>query len=57
MDATRLYRLVIEQGATEPVYHAIADEGVPFKEIAEVIGHQLDLPIESRGCEHFGWFA
>ena len=57
LDAGRLYRLVLEQGATEPAYHGVADEGVPFKDIAEVIGRQLGLPVESRGREHFGWFA
>lgn len=56
-DAARLYRLAIEQGATQPVYHAIADEGFAFKDIAEVIGRHLGLPVESRGREHFGWFA
>jgi nucleoside-diphosphate-sugar epimerase len=56
-DAARLYRLVLEQGATEPVYHAVADEGVPFREIAEVIGRRLGVPAEPRGREHFGWFA
>ena len=56
-DAGRLYRLIVETGASEPVYHAIADEGVPFKTIAEVIGRRLGLPVESRGPEHFGWFA
>jgi len=57
LDAGRLYRLALEQGATEPAYHAVADEGVPFKEIAEVIGRRLGAPVESRGREHFGWFA
>ena len=57
LDAGRLYRLVLEQGTTEPVYHAVADEGVPFKEIATVLGRRLGLPVESRGPEHFGWFA
>lgn len=57
LDAARVYRLVLEQGATGPVYHAVADEGVPFREIAEVIGRRLGLPVESRGPEHFGWFA
>jgi nucleoside-diphosphate-sugar epimerase len=57
LDVARLYRLVIESGTTEPVYHAVADEGVTFKEIAEVIGGRLGLPVESCGREHFGWFA
>lgn len=56
-DAARLYRLVLEHGATEPVYHAASEEGVPFKEIAEVIGRRLGLPVASRPGEHFGWFA
>ena len=56
-DAARVYRLALEQGVTEPVYHAVADEAVPFKEIAEVIGRRLGLPVESRDPEHFGAFA
>ncbi|KIN15869.1 SDR family oxidoreductase [Halomonas sp. KHS3] len=57
LDAARLYRLVLESGVTESVYHAVADESVPFKRIAEVIGTHLGLPIVSRTEEHFGWFA
>ncbi|WP_257385346.1 SDR family oxidoreductase [Tahibacter caeni] len=56
-DAARVYRLALERGATEPAYHAVADEAVPFKAIAEMIGRRLGLPVESRDREHFGWFA
>lgn len=56
-DAARVYRLALEQGATEAAYHAVADEAVPFKAIAELLGRRLGLPVESRGREHFGWFA
>lgn len=57
LDAARLYRLALEQGVTVPAYHAIADEGVPYKAIAEVIGRRLGLPVEPRESEHFGWFG
>ncbi|GBQ42798.1 3-beta hydroxysteroid dehydrogenase [Komagataeibacter saccharivorans] len=56
-DAAKVYRLVLEQGVTEPVYHAVADEAVPFRDIASVIGRRLSLPVEPREREHFGWFA
>ena len=57
LDAARVYRLALEQGVTESVYHAVADEAVPFKTIAEIIGSRLGLPVESREREHFDWFA
>jgi nucleoside-diphosphate-sugar epimerase len=57
LDAARLYRLALEQGVTEAAYHATDDEGVAFKDIAAVIGRRLGVPVESRGREHFGWFA
>lgn len=56
-DAARVYRLAVEQGATESVYHAVADTSVPFRQIAEIIGRRLGLPVESRPREHFGWFG
>jgi nucleoside-diphosphate-sugar epimerase len=57
LDAARVYRLALEQGVTEQAYHAVADESVPFREIAKVIGRRLGLPVEPRPAEHFGWFA
>ncbi|MBJ3777377.1 SDR family oxidoreductase [Acuticoccus mangrovi] len=56
-DAGRLYRLALEAGLPAAVYHAVAEEGIAFKEIAAVIGKRLGVPVESRPAEHFGWFA
>jgi nucleoside-diphosphate-sugar epimerase len=56
-DAAAVYRLALENGVTEAVYHAVACESVSFKERAEAIGRQLHLPVESRERAHFGWFA
>jgi nucleoside-diphosphate-sugar epimerase len=61
LDAARLYRLALEKSPMAPRYHAVADEGVPFREIAQVIGRRLNLPVVSKSREeadaHFGWFA
>jgi nucleoside-diphosphate-sugar epimerase len=61
LDAAHLYRLVLENGLTAQRYHAVADEAVPFREIARVIGRRLNIPVVSKSreeaAEHFGWFA
>jgi nucleoside-diphosphate-sugar epimerase len=57
MDAAKVYRLAIERGEGGERYHAVAEEGVAFREIAAAIGRGLGLPVESRPADHFGWFA
>lgn len=57
LDAAKVFRLALERGAGGERYHAVADEGVPFHQIAAAIGRGLNLPVESRPAEHFGWFA
>ncbi len=61
LDAALLYRLVLEKGAAGARYHAVADEGVPIRDIANVIGRQLNLPVVAKSREeaaaHFGWLA
>lgn len=61
LDAANLFRLALEKGAKNAVYHAVDDEGVSTRDIAEVIGRHLNLPVVSKSAaeapEHFGWFA
>jgi nucleoside-diphosphate-sugar epimerase len=60
LDAAHLYRLALEK-RTAATYHGVADEGVPTREIAEVIGRHLNVPVVSKSREeaadHFGWIA
>jgi nucleoside-diphosphate-sugar epimerase len=61
LDAAPLFRLALERAPAGSVLHGVADEGVPVRDIAEVIGRHLDLPVvavapEDAG-EHFGWLA
>ena len=61
LDAARLYRLALENLETGARYHAVAEEGVPMRNIAEVIGRGLKVPVISVSPEgapaHFGWLA
>jgi nucleoside-diphosphate-sugar epimerase len=61
LDAAHLYRLAIEKGSAGARYHGIGDEGIPVRNIAEVIGKRLSLPVVAKSpeeaAEHFGWLA
>jgi len=60
-DVARLYRLVVERAEPNSRYHAVAEEGVSMREIAEVLGEGMNLPVKSiapeQAQEHFGWLA
>lgn len=60
-DAARLVALGLAKAPAGARLHAIAEEGVPTREIAEAIGRVLDLPVASvpaeRAREHFGWIS
>jgi nucleoside-diphosphate-sugar epimerase len=61
LDSAHLFRLALEQAPAGSTLHAIDDEGVPIRAVAEVIGRHLDLPVvaiapEDAG-EHFSWLA
>jgi nucleoside-diphosphate-sugar epimerase len=60
-DAARLFRLGLEAAPAGSVLHAVADEGVQIRDIAEVIGRHLDLPVTAvsheDAAEHFGFLA
>jgi aryl-alcohol dehydrogenase-like predicted oxidoreductase len=61
VDAAHLFRLALEKGAARACYHGVAEEGVAFWQIAEVIGRRLNVPVISKTPEeaahHFAWFA
>jgi nucleoside-diphosphate-sugar epimerase len=61
LDVARLYRLAIERAEPNAKYHAVAEEGVSMRDIAETLGRRLDLPAKSITAEEapafFGWLA
>jgi nucleoside-diphosphate-sugar epimerase len=57
LDAAHLFRLAVEQAPAGSRLHAVADEGVPVRDIAEVIGRHLNLPAASVPAEDFGWLG
>lgn len=61
LDAARLFRLVLDKGDNKAIYHGATEEGVPFRDIAGVIGRHLNLPVVSITREeadaHFGWLS
>jgi nucleoside-diphosphate-sugar epimerase len=61
LDAARLFRLALENAPAGSMLHGTAEEGVPFREIAEVIGRQSKLPVAGvdaeKAGEHFGFLS
>ncbi len=61
LDSAHLFRLALEKAPAGSTLHAVADEGVPIRAIAEVIGKHLDIPVVSlspdKAGEHFGWIG
>jgi nucleoside-diphosphate-sugar epimerase len=62
LDAAKVYRHALEKNAEPGTrFHAVAEEGIAFKDIATVIGKRLNLPVESKSTQdagaHFDWFA
>jgi nucleoside-diphosphate-sugar epimerase len=61
LDAAHLFRLALEQAPAGSMLHGVADQGVPVRDIAEVIGRHLDVPVVAispdDAADHFGWLG
>lgn len=61
LDIARLFRLAVEKAPAGSVLHGVAEEGVALRDIAEVIGRHLDVPVTSvapeAAAEHFTWLS
>ena len=60
LDAARMYRLALEKAPAGTRLHGVADEGVPFRDIAAVIGRHLNVPvagIPAEEADHFGFLS
>ncbi len=60
-DAAHLFCLALDKAPAGSVLHAVADEGVPIRAIADVIGRHLDVPVAAippgEAAGHFGWLG
>jgi nucleoside-diphosphate-sugar epimerase len=54
LDVARLYRLALEKGAVDGIYHAVGEEGVTMRQIIEVVGRALGVPVVSIKLEEAG---
>ncbi len=61
LDAARLFRLAVEKNSEPAYYHGVAEEGIAFRDIAQVIARRLNVPLVSVSdtdkANHFGWFT
>lgn len=61
LDAAHLFRLALEKASAGARFHSVAEEGVLTRDIAEIIGRRLQVPVVSKSAaeaaDHFGWLA
>jgi nucleoside-diphosphate-sugar epimerase len=61
LDAAHLYRVALEKGSAGARFHGVADQGVAIRDVADVIGRRLNVPVVAKSSEgaagHFGWLA